>query len=849
MSKSATRAAKTWLDQLTAGLRRLNTSLALFLAATLGFWAALYKFSQELRKVLVIDWVQLAVGISVPVAIYLGVFVLPGWLRRRRDEELQAWAAKGQPKHGYFRLHAYDETDRQRFDRADNAHIQVLEWLRRTSEPVLYLTGRSGTGKSSLLSASVLPRLREDKPPIRIISVRTSKDAMATIIAKLHSPGVVYEQPPKDLPTEILPLLRRIGERLRERRERLLIAFDQFEEFLILLGRDPVQQAALAEFLRTFKREPIESISVLLVLRSDYQPGLYEFDLPRLHEAVNWMEIGPFREDVARDFLAGSELNLGPKLMATIIRRASDLDETPGYVRPIVVNMIGRALEAYQAMAGIRQFGRRDAERLLIDYVHAGLRDPVARDHAPAVLGKMITPEGTKLPKIVQELADQNALAPKIVAGCLTRLSYAFGLVRQLNPEDDEAVDRQYWEVAHDFLARLLSLVLPSWRPSLWSRLRPWLAPALITLAIVAVPLTLELGHQYRVSKLKRWAEDNQLVLKDWSGGTYFASPPHDPERDDDGLPVRSPMQVPEALRRVVGEGVADLIGGLDLSNNNLERLPSEIGQLHELNVLLVTHNRLTKLPPALTELRKLRVLNLADNPTLRHIPPEVLQLSELTYLDLARTNLQQLPPEIRRLGKLSRLHVPRNQLKNLPKEIGQLGQLSKLHASRNDELAELPPEIGQLHELTELHVSNCKLTRLPPEIGQLKNLATLHLSDNNLTVLPPEIGQLRELKRLDLKRNKLKALPPQIEQLQLIFIDLSDNPMGGLTRQLKDHFALRGTTVNIGSSTQSISGGGHGGGGGGHGGGGGGGTGGGGGHGGGMGGGRASKGHKTDTP
>jgi hypothetical protein len=93
---------------------------------------------------------------------------------------------------------------------------------------------------------------------------------------------------------------------------------------LSFLGREPAQEVALAEILRTLYREPIERVRVLLVLRSDYQPSLFDLGLPGLHAGVNWRETGPFREDAARAFLAGSgsELNL-----ETLVRRASDLDE------------------------------------------------------------------------------------------------------------------------------------------------------------------------------------------------------------------------------------------------------------------------------------------------------------------------------------------------------------------------------------------------------------------------------------------------------------------------------------------------------------------------------------------
>ena len=64
---------------------------------------------------------------------------------------------------GYFRIGAYlnTEEDRGQFDRADQAHLRALDWIKRASSFPLYLTGDSGAGKSSLLNAFVLPTLRD----------------------------------------------------------------------------------------------------------------------------------------------------------------------------------------------------------------------------------------------------------------------------------------------------------------------------------------------------------------------------------------------------------------------------------------------------------------------------------------------------------------------------------------------------------------------------------------------------------------------------------------------------------------------------------------------------------------
>ena len=57
----------------------------------------------------------------------------------------------------------YQDTveDQTKFSRPDRAEAKVLEWIKRSTQVPLYLTGDSGCGKSSLLNAFALPKLRE----------------------------------------------------------------------------------------------------------------------------------------------------------------------------------------------------------------------------------------------------------------------------------------------------------------------------------------------------------------------------------------------------------------------------------------------------------------------------------------------------------------------------------------------------------------------------------------------------------------------------------------------------------------------------------------------------------------
>jgi Leucine-rich repeat (LRR) protein len=100
----------------------------------------------------------------------------------------------------------------------------------------------------------------------------------------------------------------------------------------------------------------------------------------------------------------------------------------------------------------------------------------------------------------------------------------------------------------------------------------------------------------------------------------------------------------------------------LNLSNRKLTKLPPEIGQLIELQVLWLNDNQLEHLPPEIGQLQNLRRLRLHNN-RLTSLPPEIGQLTELRDLTLYSNQLTALPPQIGNLHNLQRLIMAGNKI------------------------------------------------------------------------------------------------------------------------------------------------------------------------------------------
>ena len=99
----------------------------------------------------------------------------------------------------------------------------------------------------------------------------------------------------------------------------------------------------------------------------------------------------------------------------------------------------------------------------------------------------------------------------------------------------------------------------------------------------------------------------------------------------------------------------------LNLSGEERENLPSEIGLLTNLTELILCENNLTALPSEIGQLTKLTNLDLRQN-SLRSLPSEIGQLTNLTQLLLSDNKLESLP-DISGLDNLIELELNSNQL------------------------------------------------------------------------------------------------------------------------------------------------------------------------------------------
>ncbi|XP_030753411.1 leucine-rich repeat protein 1 [Sitophilus oryzae] len=130
----------------------------------------------------------------------------------------------------------------------------------------------------------------------------------------------------------------------------------------------------------------------------------------------------------------------------------------------------------------------------------------------------------------------------------------------------------------------------------------------------------------------------------------------------------------------------------LNLSNNRIESLPEELGNLPSLKELDVSHNLLGK-----GTLKQWSWIN-------------GFLLKNLVLLDLRSNELKFVPDQIIKLQSLVTLHLSDNSLKSLPVGIGSLRNLKSFYAS-NNLLSKLPGSIKKL-KLQDINVTDNNFER-----------------------------------------------------------------------------------------------------------------------------------------
>ena len=319
---------------------------------------------------------------------------------------------------------------------------------------LLILYGESGTGKTSLIRAGLLPRLSpESYVPVYVRALdeptRAIKDGVTRQLGvdERHSD---------------LPLARFLDAETAHLHKTVVVILEQFEEFFLRFPPEVRQrfQQELGACLATQL-----DVHFLIALREDYFAALAEF-LPTIPDlfthAMRLTRLTPTQAlAAAAEPVRVCGLTMDATLMEEVI--LPQLDESGQGIAPPLLQIVRHGLYKHAQNAGHSTIGQEeyaalgDIHMVLETYLDDALRPFGAEQpQARAVLKALVTAEGTKRASFVDEIVARAqttgvALEAPAAEAIVRRLMQA-RLVRALDVEGQTR-----YELAHEFLVSTIS--------------------------------------------------------------------------------------------------------------------------------------------------------------------------------------------------------------------------------------------------------------------------------------------------------------------------------------------------------------------------------------------------------
>ncbi|XP_061411442.1 protein flightless-1 homolog [Lethenteron reissneri] len=174
-------------------------------------------------------------------------------------------------------------------------------------------------------------------------------------------------------------------------------------------------------------------------------------------------------------------------------------------------------------------------------------------------------------------------------------------------------------------------------------------------------------------------------------------------------------------------------------TQRTLSNLPTQLEALTHLADVDLSHNELARVPECLYTLSALRRLNLSDN-QITELSLCMDQWTQLQTLNLSRNQLTSLPSSISKLAKLRKLFVNSNRLdfEGIPSSVWKLGNLEQFVAADNN-LELIPESLCRCAKLKKLVLNKNRLITLPELVHYLTDLEVLDVRENPNLVMPPK--------------------------------------------------------------------------------------------------------------
>ncbi len=374
-------------------------------------------------------------------------------------------------KNPYKGLRAFQQADAADFFGRTEMIARVLRRLQESVKQSNFLAviGPSGSGKSSLVKAGVLPGLRSGRIP-------GSDDWFYAEMVPSHAPleelsSALLSVSTVDLPDMVYTLrdnddglAQGVLEALPDPNSKLVLMIDQFEELFTQVEKESDRQRFLDLILNAVNAED-SPVIIIATLRADF------YDRPLLYQGFGELIrsrtelVLPLNDDELRESIEGPAARVGAVLEQGLVDLIiGDVREQPGAL-PLLQYALTELFErregalltksAYREIGGTLGALAKRAEEVFLRF------DEVGQNMARQMFLRLVTlgegQEDTRRRILQSELLTLGDR--EVVESVIDR----FGRYRLLTFDRDDATRGATIEVAHEALIRQ------------WERLREWL--------------------------------------------------------------------------------------------------------------------------------------------------------------------------------------------------------------------------------------------------------------------------------------------------------------------------------------------------------------------------------------
>jgi WD40 repeat protein len=377
----------------------------------------------------------------------------------------------------YKGLYYFDENDAEMFFGREDLTAALVEKLVtnvQADHRFLAIIGASGSGKSSLVRAGLIPSLRWQQPssgwPVIVMTPTAHPfEALADAINIQTAPLRSSQEMVKDIANHAHGLEQALVNYTRvSGAANILLVVDQFEE-LFTLCSDEKEQAAFVNNLLTAALHPGGVVIVLVVMRADFYAHCARYDTLRQALSQHQVYIGPMTDGELRRAIEepaqAGQWELEPGLTDLLLHDiGADRDQAP---EPGALPLLSHAL--------LETWRRRRGRTLTLSgYTVSGGVQGAITETAEAVFYDQLEPEERDIARQIflrlTALGDEASTADTRRSVSFDELSFKQTdqqtvqvVLKTLADARLVTIDQETAEVAHEALIRA------------WPTLRNWL--------------------------------------------------------------------------------------------------------------------------------------------------------------------------------------------------------------------------------------------------------------------------------------------------------------------------------------------------------------------------------------